>query len=95
MSAPSDHEHLELERQKVALLRTKAEPDDAQPNKDDYIFIDGKYRVVRFTMQNLVFNQSPLPPSPTTKPDLPLCRFSPIITISCLESGKEFTTKTS
>lgn len=59
MSAPSDHEHLELERQKVALLRTKAEPDDAQPNKDDYIFIDGKYRVVRIAMQNLVvFHQS-------------------------------------
>lgn len=46
MSIASDLEHLESERQRVALLRTNAEPDDAQPNKDDYIIIAGKYRVV-------------------------------------------------
>jgi len=47
MSTASDLERLESERQRVALLRTNAEPDDAQPNKDDYIVIEDKYRVVR------------------------------------------------
>jgi hypothetical protein len=47
MSTSSDLEHLESERQRVALLRTNAEPDDSHPNKDDYIIIDDKYRVVR------------------------------------------------
>ena len=61
MSVASDLEHLELEKQKVALLRNQAEPDDALPKTDDYVIIDGKYRLVRVISVSIRF-QSPLPP---------------------------------
>jgi hypothetical protein len=61
MSA-TDFENLESEKQRVAVLRSGAEPDDAQPKKDDYLIIEGKYRVVRRRYLNFLFNHVP-PPS--------------------------------
>lgn len=55
MSASSDLENLELERQRVALLRINAETDDAKPNRDDYTIIDGRYRVVRIVIGLLLY----------------------------------------